>query len=253
MNLFAWAVEQVAKVRPKALMLENVRGLSMPCFAGYRQAVLDRLGELGYVADWALLEARDYGVPQLRPRSVLVAHQAEFAPYFEWPDAAPTSETVGTTLVDLMGSRGWKGAAGWAKKANAIAPTIVGGSKKHGGADLGPTRAKRAWAALGVDGLGVADFAPDENTPLGFAPKLTTEMVARIQGWLGAEYEWHFEGRKTSRYRQIGNAFPPPVARAVGSSIARALEKLPQERQSSQLMRTTWCTESSETVLISCS
>jgi len=56
-------------------------------------------------------------------------------------------------------------------------------------------------------------------------PKLTTEMVARLQGWAGAEYEWHFHGLKTSRYRQVGNAFPPPVARAIGGSIAAALRK----------------------------
>src|SRR5208283_5683785 len=34
-----------------------------------------------------------------------------------------------------------------------------------------------------------------------------------------------FSGRKTARYRQIGNAFPPPVAEAVGTAIRRALER----------------------------
>ena len=47
-------------------------------------------------------------------------------------------------------------------------------------------------------------------------------MVARIQGW-GSESGWIFTGRKTSQYRQIGNAFPPPVAEAVGRAIKRAL------------------------------
>jgi len=55
-------------------------------------------------------------------------------------------------------------------------------------------------------------------------PKLTCEMVARIQGWDGRKYRWEFTGRKTSNYRQIGNAFPPPVARAVGVQIRRALD-----------------------------
>jgi DNA (cytosine-5)-methyltransferase 1 len=49
-------------------------------------------------------------------------------------------------------------------------------------------------------------------------------MVARIQGWDGPEYRWEFTGRKTSNYRQIGNAFPPPVARAIGDQIRRALD-----------------------------
>jgi DNA (cytosine-5)-methyltransferase 1 len=46
-------------------------------------------------------------------------------------------------------------------------------------------------------------------------------MVARIQGFPD---EWHFTGKKTAAYRQVGNAFPPPVAEAVGRSIAQMFE-----------------------------
>jgi DNA (cytosine-5)-methyltransferase 1 len=224
-DLFAWAIELCGTIQPRALMLENVRGLSLPRFAAYRQRVLDRLTEFGYAADWRLLHAADYGVPQLRPRFVLVAMRpADFA-YFAWPEPRPgDTATVGETLFDLMAANGWTGAEAWAARANDIAPTIVGGSKKHGGADLGPTRAKRAWRALGVDALGVADAAPSAADSATLLPKLTCAMVARIQGWGGPEYRWEFTGRKTSNYRQIGNAFPPPVARAIGDQIRRALD-----------------------------
>lgn len=227
-DLFAWSVEIAGQMQPDAVLLENVRGLSMPRFAGYRQAVLDRLGELGYCGDWRLLEAKDFGVPQLRPRFILVALKEEFAPHFAWPDPTPSVQTVGAALYDLMAANGWKGAEAWAMSADRVAPTIVGGSKKHGGPDLGPTRAKRAWRTLGVDGLGIADTAPGPETPENFVPRLTNEMVARIQGWSGSAYKWDFgppKGRKTATYRQIGNAFPPPVARAVGLAIAAALRK----------------------------
>jgi DNA (cytosine-5)-methyltransferase 1 len=222
-DLFAWAVELCGVVKPRALMLENVRGLSAPRFAAYRQHVLDRLGEHGYVADWRLLQASDYGVPQLRPRFVLVALHPEDAPYFAWPEPSPVRETVGTTLADLMGARGWPHVDAWVQRANDIAPTVVGGSKKHGGADLGPTRAKRAWAELGVDGLGISNEAPGPDFPEDGRPKLTVEMVARLQGWRD-EWGWQFTGRKTARYRQVGNAFPPPVAQAVGHCVMRALK-----------------------------
>lgn len=227
-DLFAWAVEAAAEMLPDAVLLENVRGLSMPRFAGYRQAVLDRFAELGYSADWRLLEAKDFGVPQLRPRFILVALREEFAPYFHWPEPTPAVQTVGGALYDLMAANGWEGAEDWANGADRVAPTIVGGSKKHGGPDLGPTRAKREWRSLGVDGLGIADAAPGPQMPRDFVPKLTNEMVARLQGWSGRGYEWDFgdpRGRKTATYRQIGNAFPPPVARAVGAAIAAALRK----------------------------
>jgi DNA (cytosine-5)-methyltransferase 1 len=223
-DLFAWAIELCGTVKPRALMLENVRGLSMPRFAAYRQHVLDRLAALGYAADWRLLHASDYGVPQLRPRFVLVAMRPDDFAYFTWPAPRPVhTPTVGETLLDLMAANGWPGAEAWAAKANDIAPTIVGGSKKHGGADLGPTRAKRAWRSLGVDALGVADAAPSADDPVTLLPKLTCQMVARIQGWGGPDYQWEFTGRKTTNYRQVGNAFPPPVARALGDQIRRAL------------------------------
>jgi DNA (cytosine-5)-methyltransferase 1 len=122
-----------------------------------------------------------------------------------------------------MAARGWPGAYAWARRADRIAPTIVGGSKKHGGADLGPTRAKRAWAELGVDGIGIADAAPGPDVDPVLVPRLTCEMVIRLQGWQD-EWGWRFSGRKTARYRQIGNAFPPPVAESVGTAIRCALE-----------------------------
>jgi DNA (cytosine-5)-methyltransferase 1 len=235
-DLFAWAVELAGQIKPRALLLENVRGLSKPRFAGYRQHVLDRLHDFGYVAEWKLLQASDYGVPQLRPRFVLVAMRPDDFAWFNWPEPTPTTHTVGSYVVDLMASNGWSGAHDWADAANGIAPTIVGGSKKHGGADLGPTRAKREWAALGVDGKGIADRAPGPEGPLtpSRMPRLTLPMVARLQGWRD-DWNWRFEGGKTSTYRQIGNAFPPPVAEAVGSSIVRAFSRTGEQRSAESL------------------
>ena len=61
-------------------------------------------------------------------------------------------------------------------------------------------------------------------------------MAAAIQGFPA---DWRFWGRKTAGYRQIGNAFPPPVARAVGASIRSALEAAgrPGQRRRARLLR----------------
>lgn len=121
-----------------------------------------------------------------------------------------------------MSENGWKGVDEWLKSAEGIAPTIVGGSKKHGGADLGPTRAKQAWQR--VDGSGIVDEAPGPEF-IG-NPRLTVKMVALIQGFpLG----WDFVGKKTPAYRQVGNAFPPPVAKALGVAIKNALNSVDKE------------------------
>jgi DNA (cytosine-5)-methyltransferase 1 len=219
-DLFPEAIRLVREARPTAVMLENVKGLASARFTPYRQSILDALDEMGYDADWQLFNSSEFGVPQLRPRFILVAMKRRNFRKFEWPRALGTPPTVGRVLSPLMGSRGWEGAAEWARRANSIAPTLVGGSKKHGGADLGPTRAKQAWLQLGVDGKGIADEAPAADAPLNYVPRLTNDMAARIQGFDPA---WKFAGRKTSVYRQIGNAFPPPVAKAIGGSIAEAL------------------------------
>jgi DNA (cytosine-5)-methyltransferase 1 len=226
-NLFDEALELVRLVKPEAVMLENVKGLLEDGFLGYREHILGTLSAQGYWAEWRLLNASDYGVPQLRPRAVLVALKKGLEEGFSWPE--PCNEpapTVGEALLKLMDVNGWKGAHAWHKKAGDIAPTLVGGSKKHGGPDLGPTRARMAWAALGVDGKGIADAPP---TP-GFRgmPRLTVAMAAKIQGFPN---DWKITGGKTAAYRQVGNAFPPPVARAVAEQIAKALAKAGSPRR----------------------
>jgi DNA (cytosine-5)-methyltransferase 1 len=219
-DLFPQALRLVAECQPAAVLLENVRGLSTARFAGYREQVLGRLAELGYQADWQVLNASQYGVPQLRPRFILVALRPAAFARFEWPRPVPAPPTVGETLRQLMGAGGWPGAEAWARKAAGIGPTLVGGSRKHGGADLGPTRARAAWLALHVDGRGLADAPPGPADPLHHRPRLTLPMAAALQGFPA---DWRFAGRKTAAYRQIGNAFPPPVARAVALSIRAAL------------------------------
>lgn len=252
-------------------MIENVRGIMDPKFSDYRDWIVAQLqgGKyreedgsvatalgLGYtVCKWGVLEASDFGVPQLRPRAILVAIRNDVLKdvKYEWP--TPTHEdpvSVAEALKDTMLERYkpyFEGAYAqrardaydrWLTKATerdaelkgkggGIAPTLVGGSKKHGGADLGPSRAKAAWKMLGVSGLGVANDAEtckkkesEVRDLLGDdGPMLTVEQAAIIQGFPKG---WEFDGGKTAQYRQVGNAFPPPVAAAVGKSIIQVLE-----------------------------
>jgi DNA (cytosine-5)-methyltransferase 1 len=220
-NLFPDALRLVYESQPKFVLIENVRGFLDPAFADYRTFLRRQFENLGYCVDWKLLNASNFGVSQLRPRVAIVAARRDYWQYFSFP--APQDQeppTVGTLLGDLMGANGWAGVDAWRQTACGIAPTIVGGSKKHGGPDLGPTRARKAWEKLGVNGSTIAEDAPLRD--FDGQPRLTNRMVARLQGFPDT---WKFHGRKTTSHRQIGNAFPPPVARAIGMQIRSALEQ----------------------------
>ncbi|MBW1604560.1 DNA (cytosine-5-)-methyltransferase [Streptomyces sp. JJ66] len=244
-DLFPRMLDLVHLLRPKAVMIENVRGLLDPPgkFEEYRENYIKRrLRDDGYIiCGWKVMEARDYGVPQLRPRAILVAMRPQFSGHFTWPNprelkVRTLDEALAPSMKTRFGDteRGRDAYRRWLRKATGgIAPTLVGGSKKHGGADLGPTRAKRAWRKLGVDAMGVAnepeamtdperDLYARDRAGQYIGPKLTVSQAAIVQGF---PEHWRFAGRKTAAYRQVGNAFPPPVARVIGQHIIEALRK----------------------------
>lgn len=215
------------EIKPRVLMIENTPALlTAPKFAETRSFVEQELQHLGYQMNWRILDAQHFGVPQTRRSSVLVAMRPSDFARFEWPTPHGAAPTVGEALRDSMASRGWAGADEWAKIANRVAPTIVGGSKNHGGADLGPSRTKLAWAELGVNGGSLdndvpgPDFVMQPERGRQGLPKLTIPQVARVQGFSD---DWIFTGKKTPKYKQVAQAFPPPVAAAVGRQIAHAL------------------------------
>ncbi|UFS96408.1 DNA cytosine methyltransferase [Nocardia huaxiensis] len=278
-DLFPRMLELVASLRPRAVMIENVRGIMDPKFEPYRDWIAAKLqggiyfdedrwveeAGIGYtVSRWDILEASDFGVPQLRPRAVLVAFRDDVLTDidYRWP---VRTRTAPVTLAEVLepsmrerfrpyfdgvdGERAHAAFERWREKARrgtCIAPTLVGGSKKHGGADLGPSRAKRAWRQLGVDPMGIAnddDTCARQQTQerdlfRSDGPMLTVRQAALLQGF---PPDWEFAGGKTAQYRQVGNAFPPPVAEAVGESIinvlnaARSHDSRGALRQSEQL------------------
>src|SRR5262249_16848302 len=113
-NLFPTAIRIIDEVRPKAIMIENVRGLLDAVFVDYRKYEEKQLRKLNYVPDWRLINASEFGVSQLRPRVVFVAIHKKYAARFEFPRGSNDKPlSVGEKLCDLMAANGWEGAAQW--------------------------------------------------------------------------------------------------------------------------------------------
>ena len=216
-DLFPALLRIVGEVAPRAVVVENVPGLLTRRFEEYRGHIQAALEQMGYEVGWKVLDAYNYGTPQHRKRCFLVAMGD--ARSFEWPEPQGMGETVGEAILDLIALGGWVRAEEWAVHANQPAPTLIGGSYKHGGPDLGPTRSRAAWAALGVDGMGLADAPPPPD--FDGLPRLTIEMTSRLQSFPD---EWAFAGGKTQRYRQIGNALPIGLAKAIAEAVGQCLE-----------------------------
>lgn len=217
---YAHVLDLVRTISPRAVFLVNVAGLMTQRFRDLRSRVEQQLVGLGYQVAWRVIDSSWYGLPQSRRRAVLLAFKQGEFDRFVWPPGGAEIPAVGETLLPFMASAGWPGAIQWSRLANGVAPTIVGGSKRHGGADLGPTRTKAIWYSLGVDPRGIADYPPGPEVPVRAMPRLTNEMLAALQGF---PPDWRFTGRKTSVYRQIASAFPPPTAAVLGNEIAAAL------------------------------
>ncbi|GHA41656.1 cytosine-specific methyltransferase [Streptomyces tauricus] len=227
-RLLEAAIYLAHAVQPRAVLLENVPGLiEADDFLEIRSFIEGELKHLGYASHWFVLNAYDFGVPQDRKQGVLVALKERYADGFVAP--APTVVThvsVGKALHTSMSARGWRGADEWSARADKVAPTLVGGSDNRGGADLGLTGSKKAWARMGINGNALADEVPgpdgvqESDTSMSPLKKITVEQAAILQSF---PKDWVFAGGKTKRYRQIGHASPPPVGRALGRAIRTAL------------------------------
>ena len=143
-----------------------MRGILGSAFEDYRDHIaseLKKAGLRGRLAACQRFALRCFANPALR--AVFVAIKKEKADRFTWPVRRKRKPLTvgGDVFTYLMSARKWNGARAWRDGASGIAPAIVGGSKKHGGPDLGPTRAKEAWAALGVNGHLIAAEPPERD------------------------------------------------------------------------------------------
>lgn len=219
-DLFLEAVRLVKETRPRAFFFENVKGFSFSGNTGYRAELHDLFKELGYDSKVFSLRGDHYGLAQGRPRVAFIGFRDGLLERFRMPPVmTPQPVTVGEALYDIVAKNGWEGARAWADtKACFQGPTIVGASDASGRLGFSSNLRAHKWEEMDIDPVGIGKDSPAPGHAGSF--KLTLEMGARLQGFPST---WQFVGSTTSQKRQIANALPPVMARAIGLAIHSAL------------------------------
>jgi DNA (cytosine-5)-methyltransferase 1 len=228
-------VRALVELQPDAFLMENVAGLAVSTKRPYFHAVLRQLEQLGYSTSWRVLEAKDYGVPQTRRRLFVVgAKGGRFS--FPGPTHGPATQrphVLAGAVVDPHRPWGEPNTAivTYARRPSLRPGAYHGHLYNGGGRPIELSRpAPTLLASMGgnktpwLDTLGVvpeyhahllAGGSPRRGEVPG-ARRITVEEAALLQGFPTGTT---FAGRRSSQYRQVGNAVPP----ALVEEIARAL------------------------------
>lgn len=216
----------VAKVKPMALLLENVAGMANKKNAHHLEAFIDQLKELGYSVTYGILDASCFGVPQQRKRLIVLAGLG-WTPTLPVADPDAPKVTAKEAIGDLVKKK--RGVHNhepnnhaahvverWANLAEGEVDPNYRRGRIYGDR---PSPTIRAGGGHGPRGDHLAGFHP----PIHFSlpRQLTVRESARIQSFPD---DWILQGSKTAQGRQVGNAVPPLLGKAIGESLRSGLE-----------------------------
>ena len=227
---FLWQeyLRVVKAVAPRAVLLENVAGMANAKNRHHLDDVMSSLEGLGYSTEARVLNAADFGVPQVRRRLILMGVQGS-VPTFPRGDSTHR-RTVRDAIEDL---RAAPPNPSINHVPNRHAPHVVERWKKLGYGETDPRyrRARldpnkpshtiRAGGGYGPRGDHLAGFHPPIHYSL--PRQLTVRESARLQSFPDS---WIFRGSKTAQGRQVGNAVPPLLALALAGEMLRTLAAL---------------------------
>lgn len=244
-TLFFELARAVKEIHPKVFMCENVRGLLGHDKGRTLQTIKNVIAELGYtLIEPRILRAIQYDVPQKRERLIILAIRNDISPLvtFNWPDVSENIRTLRDAFfagdlfdTDVPASEGQKypeakrrvmelvpEGGDWRNLPEEVARNYMKGSFNLGGGKTGMAR------RLAFDEPSLTlTCAPAQKQTERCHPKetrpLTVREYARIQTFPD---DWHFCGKLTSQYKQIGNAVPVNLAWAIGRSVIRLFNQM---------------------------
>ena len=209
-NGFPAFLAAVETLRPQIFVAENVRGMLFRNKAYLEEVVRDAQA-MGYVVEVSLLNAADYGVPQKRERLFVVGRRGGT---WRWPAPTVSSPvTVGAALGEAMFSHDVNSRFLTAAQDAYVSRYEIA-SKCVRPRDLEVDRPART-----VTCRNLASATSDMlrvRLPDGRRRMLSLREGARLQSFPD---DFAFKGGEASVARQIGNAVPPLMARAVALSV----------------------------------
>jgi DNA (cytosine-5)-methyltransferase 1 len=227
----------VDAIRPRFVILENVKGILNA--QGVRgktlvEEIRDTLAHMGYTTTWGVVDAVHYGAAQFRERVIIIGsrdHEPVFIPmpthFPRHQDPAYRWRTLSSVLRGIESSAGESAkfspkiqevlnlipeGGNWRSLPPEIAEVAMGGAWKSGGGKVGFFRRLN-----GAEPSPTLVTSPIQKATMLAHPTeprpLSVRDCALIQGFPDG---WVFEGNLTSQYKQIGNAVPVPLGRAIG-------------------------------------
>ena len=184
--LFREYLNLVKELQPEVFVIENVKGLLLASNGWFKDEILKAIGDLGYMVEYGVLNAADFGVPQARERAIFICSKGRIIPL-----PKPTVEKF--LPSELHGNQKFK--TTWGRlKWDEVSPTI--------------------------DTRFDASSNGTNNHPF-LHRAITPREAARIQSF---DDKFIFYGLKVYIRKQIGNAVPPLLAKAIADQINMAFD-----------------------------
>lgn len=234
-TMFFYFAKIVNELRPKVFLAENVRGLLTHDGGRTLKTMIDIYEGMGYRCETHLVHAVDYGVAQKRERLIIVGIRGDLDVKYRLPKVYDKKLVLRDVLQNVPPSPGEKYPAKkekvlklvppggyWRDLPDDIAREYMGKSYFSGGGRTGMAR-RISWdepcltLTCSPAQKQTERCHPEETRPF------TVREYARIQSFPD---EWQFSGSTSQQYKQIGNAVPVELAKAIGLSIIDVLNQV---------------------------
>ena len=227
------------KLQPKMFLFENVKGLLTHDKGQTYKTMLDIFSDEGYTIMYKVLNAWDYGVPQKRERLITIGIRNDLINKINF--VFPKEKKIKKFMKDVKLDKNPKKEdcefySDYKKKIFSLVPP--GGYWRDIDQEVAKEYMKSCYymgggrtgilRRIGLDEPSLTVLTSpgmkqtDRCHPVEIRP-FTYRENARIQTFPDT---WKFCGRLTEKYKQVGNAVPVDLAKAIGKSIKKALEEL---------------------------